>query len=177
VRGHVPQLVAVAPRHPEQITAVVEIVAGPRELDPWDVEAIADRWCDRAALPLDHPDPWLRAIALEFSPFAVPGFIGRGAYCDGVIYYRPYADRRRRGWILTHETAEGICDREKIHPPHPDINRIALAMTAPRSWLRPALKRFGAAGTTRQLCRSNPHAPTELLRMRVELFAMLTNAL
>jgi hypothetical protein len=91
------------------------------------------------------------------------------ACCLGpVIYYRPDADRRREGWAILHELAEGILERSGLEHNHTDVQALTLALIVPRADAMLVVRRTGsgAAGWLRRRIR---YAPAWAIRWRLAM--------
>lgn len=136
-------------------------------LEPLMIEALAEDAHLRADLGVPFPDPLLLARRNDFTLWPTTTPPACGGPCSGqAVFYRPGL-RRTAGCEVYHGLAHGLLLRHGKPHEHPDVTALALALMATRSATR-ALLRESIPATARTLVRRNIHAPTLLLRLRVE---------
>lgn len=174
VPSRVLQALGRAPLAPTHRDAVAEILYGPGVLCETDIEGRASEAHNRLVVPVEHPDPRILARCNGLRVVEEPGLARDGLYLLGAVYYRPHRLIRAQGWTVAHETSHGLLDG--VDCTHADVQRLALALLAPRAWVVAALRRYGVPGAKRILARAHAHAPTALLRLRVERVLLAADA-
>jgi len=133
------------------------------------IESLAELVYKRADLRVQFPDPLLLARANGFVMCPAPDPLQCwSSYTSQILYYKPIGERRQRGYFTYHELAHGLFTRLGIPHAHDDVHELTTELVAPRQIVATLLKNRSAIQATRLLIRSNPHAPTHLLRRRIE---------
>lgn len=155
--------------YPEWVQALFELQFCPGTVSLDTLESLAAVAHDRACTPLRIPAPHLLAARNRYAVVAWPELADL-AHCIGrVIYHRGEADRRRLGWALYHELAEGILGASGIPHQHVDVQALALCLLIPRDLVVSVLRRMGTRAGTAWLCRVHRWVPAWAVRQRVAL--------
>jgi hypothetical protein len=155
--------------YPEWVQALFELRYCPGTVDLDTLEALASVAHERCASPLPTPAPALLAARNGFTVLRWADLYILAVCLGRTIYHRGEADRRRLGWALYHELAEGILARSGLPHQHVDVQALTLLLLIPRGDVVVTLRRMGAREGTSWLCRRHRWAPAWAVRWRVAL--------
>jgi len=139
-----------------------------RQIERSVIEALAEDAHFRADLGAPFPDPTWLAQRNNFVLWATMTPPDCGSFCCAqTLFYRPGL-RRTSGGEIYHAFAHGLLSRYGEPHGHQDVTLLALALMAPRPAVLPLLRGSTLAQATRALIRRHIHAPTVLLRLRLQ---------
>lgn len=110
--------------------ALDEIWAGPRMVDPIDLDAIAAR-VRRLAISGDHV-ALAASVGIEVVTRKLPSHIDGEVSPDGIIYVRPHLSWQRRQVVVTHELAHILLMWFSPFHTHADVWMLTMLLLDPR---------------------------------------------